>query len=80
MTHQRFKANRIKDDLLFYLITEDIALAELGNTLRIQPVGAVSDLILHKQITNRCGAVLLIHGCGRHRIDAIAAKGLRAGV
>ena len=56
----RVKAQRIKNDLLFDLIAENIVLAQQGRLLRIQAVGVVGQIILYKDRTNRRHAVLSV--------------------
>ena len=69
------KADGKKADLLFDLITEKIAFAQIGNLLRVKPVSAVGDLILYKGSAHCSHAVVVIKHGLRHRIDAVTAKG-----
>ena len=80
VTAGRVKADGIKADLLFELITEKIAFAQLGNLLWIKPISAVSDLVLYKGSAHRGHAAVVIQHCLRHRIDAVAAKGFNMAV
>ncbi len=80
LARSRIKADRIKDDLLFELIAEDIALTQGSHGLRIKPFAVVGLLILYKGAAHGGHAAGRIQNGFGHRIDAIAALGFHPAV
>ena len=80
LTGDRIKIKRIKDDLLFCLIAEHIALTQLSHLFAGKTHRHCKRLDPGKRLAHCGHARLRIGHILRHRVDAIAAIGLNLGV